>query len=105
MMREHNSDYLGSLVSELRKFPKETEWVEFKHNYVELEGIGEYISALSNSAALNGKRCAYLVWGIEKENHELIGTTFSPSKAKVGNEELENWLLHLLSPKINFFLF
>lgn len=102
MRNDHNTDYLSSLVRELRKLPKETEWVEFKHNFASHEEIGEYISALANSAALNGKRCSYMVWGIKDETHDIIGTSFSPLSVKVGNEELENWLLRLLTPKIEF---
>ena len=95
-------DYLRSLLSELRRLPKETTWVEFKLNMADEGEIGEYISSLSNSAALENKTNAYLIWGVEDETHELIGTHFSPSKTKVGNEELENWLLRLLRPRINF---
>lgn len=64
--------------------------------------IGEYISALANSAALHGKTAAYLLWGIDDSTHEVLGTTFTPQQEKKGNEELENWLLRLLSPKIEF---
>jgi predicted HTH transcriptional regulator len=95
-------EYLTSLVNELRKLPKETEWVEFKVNDAEPQETGEYLSALSNAAALHGKAFAYLVWGVEDGTHELVGTTFDPATAKVGNEELENWLLRLLSPRIDF---
>jgi len=45
-------DYLQSLVRELVKLPDETEWIEFKCNNKNPQMIGEYISALSNSAAL-----------------------------------------------------
>lgn len=45
-------EYLQSLVRELAKLPDETEWVEFKCNNKQPQMIGEYISALSNSAAL-----------------------------------------------------
>lgn len=79
--------------------------MEFKHNNADPEDIGEYISALSNSSTLCGKVNAYMVWGIDDETHDITGTSFSPSMAKVGNEELENWLLSLLSPKINFQFF
>lgn len=95
-------EYLTSLVNELRKLPRETEWVEFKVNDAEPQEIGEYLSALSNAAALHGKAFAYLVWGVEDGTHALVGTTFDPATAKVGNEELENWLLRLLSPRIDF---
>ena len=105
MTVDRDLDYLISLVHELRKLPKETEWAEFKHNIAEADEIGEYISALSNSAALCGKASAYLIWGIDNVSHDIIGTTFKPSVFKVGNEELENWLLRLLSPKIHFRFF
>jgi ATP-dependent DNA helicase RecG len=78
--------------------------VEFKHNNKDPKEIGEYISALSNTAALNGKSHAYMVWGISDQTHEILGTTFNPKSEKIGNEELESWLLRLLSPRI-FFVF
>jgi predicted HTH transcriptional regulator len=46
-----------------------------------------------------------MIWGICDETQNIIGTTFSPSRKKIGNEELENWLLKLLNPKINFHFF
>lgn len=95
-------EYATGIVQELRKLPAETEWAEFKVNMVNPYEIGEYISALSNSAALAGKTKAYLVWGIQDETHEVVGTAFSPPTAKKGNEELENWLLRSLSPKVSF---
>lgn len=94
--------YLISLVYELCKLPHETEWLEFKHNNDDPEEIGEYISALANAAALLGKVNAYMVWGVVDETHDIIGTTFRPGSVRVGGEELENWLLRLLTPKINF---
>ncbi len=97
-----STEYLVSLLKELIKLDRETEWVEFKHNNADPHGIGEYISALSNSAALCGKVNAYIIWGINDATHDIIGTNFNPPKAKVGNEELENWLLRLLTPKISF---
>jgi predicted HTH transcriptional regulator len=90
------------IVNELRKLPVETEWVEFKHNRAEPEEIGGYLSALANSAALLGKVNAYLVWGVDNQTHDVIGTAFNPATEMVGNEELESWLLRLLNPKINF---
>jgi len=105
MTVDRQTDYLISLIHELRKLPTESEWVEFKHNHADHKEIGEYISALANSAALLGKSTAYLVWGIDDKSHEVKGTRFAPSSSKIGNEELENWLLRLLDPKINFRFF
>ena len=94
--------YLLNLLKELSSLPKETEWLEFKHNNADPKEIGEYISALSNSAALSGKVFGYLIWGIKTEDHDIVGTDFQPQNRKIGNEQLENWLLHQLAPKINF---
>lgn len=98
----HTPEYLAGLVSELRKLPGETGWLEFKENKAVPEEIGQYISALSNTAALEGKTNAYLVWGIRDGTHEVVGTRFRPSEAKKGNEDLQSWLLRLLSPRVHF---
>lgn len=102
MNYERNNDYLIGLVRELCKLPNESGWVEFKHNNADPHEIGEYISALSNSAALVGKTMAYLVWGVDDKTHDIIGTTFVPSNAKMKGQELESWLLQNLAPKIRF---
>lgn len=102
MSAERSLDYLTSLVSELRKLPRENEWVEFKVNNADPREIGEYLSALANAAALYGKNTSYLVWGIQDGTHEIVGTSFDPLSHKVGGEELENWLLHQLTPRIDF---
>ena len=98
-------EYLQSLVRELAKLPDETEWVEFKCNNKQPQMIGEYISALSNSAALCERPKAYLVWGVDDTTHKIVGTEFQYRKMKKGNEELEAWLSRMLSPRINFRFF
>jgi ATP-dependent DNA helicase RecG len=105
MPTARDDDYYAGLVRELCKLPHETEWAEFKQNNSDPQEIGGYISALSNSAALNGKANAYLVWGIHNETHEIVGTEFKVSATKKGNEPLENWLLRALTPKIHFRFF
>lgn len=105
MTTDRSVEYLISLVRELCKQPTETEWLEFKTNKAHAEEIGEYLSALANSAALCGKAFAYLVWGVENNTHSIVGTTFVPQTTKVGEEELESWLLRMLAPKIHFRFF
>ena len=92
---------LRALVRELAALPRETEWVEFKHNKAVPDEIGEYISALANSSALQDKPCSYILWGVEDGTRQIIGTTFHPREVKIGNEALENWLAHHLEPRIN----
>jgi ATP-dependent DNA helicase RecG len=105
LTRDRPAEYLTILVRELVQLPAEADWVEFKRDNDDPREIGEYISALSNSAALLGKPSAYLVWGVADGSQEIVGTTFKPRAAKVGNEELENWMLRLLEPKIDFRFF
>jgi ATP-dependent DNA helicase RecG len=93
---------LNQLLKSLIALPKETEWVEFKHNNDNPEEIGEYLSALANSAALHAKEGGYLVWGIEDGTHRVLGSEVKPRLRKIGNEEMENWLAHNLSPRIDF---
>lgn len=93
---------LDHLLKSLLNLPRETEWLEFKHNNDAPEEIGEYLSALANSAALHGRDAGYIVWGIEDVTKRVVGTTANPRQKKIGNEELENWLAHLLSPRVDF---
>lgn len=95
-------EYYISLIERLCKLPNETEWLEFKVNNDEPDMIGEYISALSNSAAICEKETAYLLWGINNNTHEIEGTVFEPKQQKIGNEELENWFMRGLKPRVDF---
>ena len=101
-MMERDSAYLSGLLKELCKLPAETPWLEFKRNNADPKEIGEYIAALSNSAALEGKSSAFMIWGVDDEAHQIVGTTFDPAQAKKGNEELESWLVRMLSPRLHF---
>lgn len=89
----------------IQHYNKETEWIEFKHNNEDPHMVGQYISALANSATLHDISKAYLVYGIDDTTLELIGTEFKPKITKKGNEELENWLHRLLEPSIEFVIY
>ena len=43
-------------VIEAKQMPHEVEWIELKTNFWNPKEIGEYISALSNSATIHGKK-------------------------------------------------
>lgn len=98
-----SSDEAARVVETLAAEPREGEWFEFKVNNADPNEIGEYISALSNSARLNTRPWGYVAWGVEDGSHQIVGTTFDPEAAKVGGEELINWLTHSLSPQIHFY--
>lgn len=96
---------LEILLKDLQAFPKECEWVEFKMNNSNPQEIGEYLSALSNSACYHDQKYGYLAFGIEDATHRLLGTTFYPLTEKKGNQELENWLATQLNPRVDFNIF
>jgi len=100
-----NTVELKTLIDELRAQKKEAEWVEFKVNNDKPDDIGEYLSALANSACLHAQPAGYLVFGIEDKTHVVVGTTLRPRQAKIGNEEIENWLARLLEPRSDFVVY
>ena len=69
-------------IISLLKIKKENEWIEFKVDNDEPHMIGEYISALSNSATLCNKEHAYLIYGVEDKTKKIVGTTFNFYKYK-----------------------
>ena len=94
---------INSIVEEARKYLYEQPWIEFKHNNCDPQEIGEYVSALSNTAALFNQEHAFLIWGIDDKTHEIIGTTFIPQESKVGNQGLELWISTQLDPQKQFY--
>ncbi|ESX45786.1 hypothetical protein X762_24910 [Mesorhizobium sp. LSHC426A00] len=93
------------MVDHLRSMPAETEWFEFKVNNFNPDTVGRYVSALANSAILNDKEHAYLVFGVEDKSHEVVGTTVDANAAKVGSESFLVWLSKGLSPRISVQVF
>ena len=100
MTEPADAAHLARLVRELCHLPAETQWAEFKENNADPAMIGELISALSNAAALHGKETAYVVWGIADKTHVITGTQFQPATATKGNQDLESWLVQMLSPRL-----
>ena len=95
---DESDDALLDLLTDLRALPGETPWVEFKRNNAEPKMIGERVSALANAAAIAERPFGHFVWGVEDGTHAVVGTTFRPNEAKVGNEDLPAWLARQLSP-------
>ena len=93
---------LKDVLAECISYEEEKEWFEFKENIFVEDTIGEYISALSNSAAILGKAFAYIFWGISDKDHSVIGTTVNFDKA-INNEPLQHYIARNLSPSISFY--
>lgn len=92
---------LANIIRGLTMRPVEEEWFEFKENWYQSHELGEYISCLSNAAALKGMDVAYMVWGISDDTHTIVGTDFT-WKRNVKGEPLEHYLSRLLNPGIAF---
>lgn len=90
------------LIRDLISHQTETEWIEFKENNASPEDIGEYLSALSNSALLTGQSKGYLCFGIENGSHRIAGTLIEPGNMRKGAELLEPWLARLLEPRMEY---
>ncbi|OBS08178.1 RNA-binding domain-containing protein [Acidihalobacter prosperus] len=98
-----NTAELTALLDRLRDEPHETEWLEFKANRYEPQVLGEYLSALANSACLLGMPRGYLVFGIKDGSHAVVGTTFDPQAEKgKGEQLLPLWLSLGLQPNVGF---
>jgi ATP-dependent DNA helicase RecG len=94
-----NQPELLALLDRLRGLPRETEWLEFKHNNADPQEIGEYLSALANEAALLNQPRGYLIFGVEDASHAVVGSRFDPYTAKgKGNQDLLPWLAAHLQP-------
>ena len=89
------------LLIELINEKSECEWIEYKENWFNREELGEYISALSNSATEHGVEEAYFIWGIEDNTKSIKGTSFQYD-IDVKGEPLKHYLARLLSPSISF---
>ena len=96
-MKENLTELLDGLIS--RDY--EEDWFEFKENWFEPHQLGEYISGMSNAAALVGQEYAYFVWGVEDKTHKIVGTSFDYHR-DVRNEPLEHYLARQLKPDLDF---
>lgn len=107
---EEQHKLLEELLSQARQRMNagETEWMEFKTNIGEsrcsitYEGVGNYISGLSNSACLKYKSHGYLILGVEDSTWNVVGTNLQMPTAKYGNQDYELWLRRNCSPIIPF---
>ena len=93
------------LLLEIINNNDEREWVEFKTNYPaekHAQDIGEYISALSNSATLHKQNYAYMIWGVENNTRKILGTDFNYDLDINGSEVFKHYLARNLEPRISF---
>lgn len=93
---------LVKLIEALVRLPSETPWLEFKHDCYNPEMIGERISGLANSATLEDRAYAYMIWGVHDKTHEIVGTDKDLQNIRIGTDELDGWLRQRLSRNADF---
>lgn len=91
-----------ALIDDLRGLPTETEWVELKANNADAEMIGRLLSAVSNGARISERSFGYVVWGIEDNSREVVGTTFKGAGMRKENQPLPVWLSQMTEPCPDF---
>ena len=92
----HMNSKLDKLLQSLNY--QESEICEFQINIKEPYQIGKSLAALSNAAALQAVKQAYLIFGLNK-NGQPVGTRFNPSKHYKG-DKLMTWLTRYLFPEL-----
>ena len=100
-----SEDDLFVVLGRLLRLHREQVTVEFKSSWELPQDIGQYISALANSAALAGHERAWLVWGVDDASGAVTGTTFDPFTQKVkegANQSLIMWLQVMTAPRADF---
>lgn len=87
----------------LLRAPREHGTFELKAGMDDPDEIGQYISALANTACLQGQDRAWLLWGVDDRERRVIGTRFDPFNQKVaGNQALVMWLQTMTQPRADF---
>lgn len=98
-----NHQTLLETLNHLLSQPRESGCVEFKSNWDHAPDIGQYISALGNTAALERQDRAWMLWGVDDKTHAVKGTQFNPFSAKgEGNQPLMIWLTQKITPHPDF---
>ncbi|MBP2058729.1 putative HTH transcriptional regulator [Lactobacillus colini] len=103
-----NSSELLNLITN----DNESETVEYKTGLRDAKTIGQYISALGNSALEANVPKAYLIWGVEDRTKKIVGTSFDPylekatiegkkGQSKKSNIEFIFYLNKYIDPKLN----
>lgn len=93
---------LQKVLLELRSLPGETEVVEFKEatNGYDFNKLGKYFSALSNEANLKGKPEAWLLFGVENQQRNIVGSNYRPNRVDL--DSLKNEVANKTTNRITF---
>ncbi|WP_108774945.1 RNA-binding domain-containing protein [Lactimicrobium massiliense] len=92
---------VNKVIREIQLCEQELKWCKCTENWFDPVELGEYISEIANSAAVEGRSYGYFVWGINDQTHEVTGTKFNPN-CDVKKEPVKHFLARQLSPDVNF---
>jgi predicted HTH transcriptional regulator len=87
----------------------ELEHVEFKHNWHGEIEFAQDVCAITNLLLRKSIARGYIIFGIDDESHEIVGTDFHYQTKRIKNknkpssqgEEIELWISHNIYPKPN----
>lgn len=80
---------------------EENTCAEFKNNNTNPNLIGKLCSALSNSACIENKNYAYVIWGVDDTTNEIVGTDFEPDKNINKDQVLKFKLAQKIKPSLD----
>jgi ATP-dependent DNA helicase RecG len=82
---------LHKKLKQLLSLQAENEIVEFKEakSGYDFGKLGKYFSALANEANLQRADCAWLVFGVENNEHKIVGTNFRTKRNELDNLKKE----------------
>jgi len=89
-----------ALIDSLCGQSAEHSCLEFKQDNDDPKLIGKLCSALSNGARIQDLDVAYVLWGIDDDDHQIVGSSFDPEGKTVGNQVFKFWLAQRLNPSI-----
>ena len=88
---------LRNLILSLAANTEENEYIAFATHDNDPDDIGQRLSALSNMATIENAPHGYLLWGVEKQTHAIVGTDLSFSKWPDRKDSIEIYWKNLLS--------
>ena len=89
------------IIAKLLNLNDEYEWLDFKENWFNKDEIGEYISAVANGACLCGKEYGYILWGVEDNSRNVVGTNINFDR-DIDHEPYKHYLARKLKPSVAF---
>lgn len=89
------------IIANLLNLNDEYEWLDFKENWFNKDEIGEYISAVANGACLCGKEYGYILWGVEDNSRNVVGTNINFDR-DIDHEPYKHYLARKLKPSVAF---